>query len=574
MLGSLKKINFLINKRQRKGLIVLTILLFIGMFFEIFGLGILIPTISIISDPNLLETYPLISPIRIFFNDFSDNEFILIFLVFVIVLYFLKSLFIVLLVFKQNRFISNISANISSELFSKYINQPYSFHLKQNSSELIKNIQVEVHHFNAFLLSLITLFIEGGFAIAVLGTLIFVEPLGAISLGIFYGILSLIFLRLTKRKIDEWGRLRLKVDTKAFKIATEALGGIKELIVFNKKQLFIDLFRENIFFKARLSSNYETISQIPRFYFELVSLIGLISFMIFFLIKGEDFATMISTLGLFVAATFRIIPSLNRMITSNQILKFTIFSINVIHKELKLESVNDTNSIQDFNFQNVIELKNIIFKYDKSNHVLNKVSLKINKGDTVGIIGESGSGKSTLVDLLMGLIEPSSGEILVDGIKNFQLTKSWKNKIGYVSQSIYLMDDSIKNNIGFGISGKLIDETRVINLLRQVRLDNFIKTLDKGINTKVGERGVQLSGGQRQRIGIARALYHDPDIIILDEATSALDLETERDIMDTFRGLKGKRTIIMIAHRISTLKDSDFLFKVEKGEIQKLKTIL
>ena len=574
MLGSLKKINFLINKRQRKGLIVLTILLFIGMFFEIFGLGILIPTISIISDPNLLETYPLISPIRIFFNDFSDNEFILIFLVFVIVLYFLKSLFIVLLVFKQNRFISNISANISSELFSKYINQPYSFHLKQNSSELIKNIQVEVHHFNAFLLSLITLFIEGGFAIAVLGTLIFVEPLGAISLGIFYGILSLIFLRLTKRKIDEWGRLRLKVDTKAFKIATEALGGIKELIVFNKKQLFIDLFRENIFFKARLSSNYETISQIPRFYFELVSLIGLISFMIFFLIKGEDFATMISTLGLFVAATFRMIPSLNRMITSNQILKFTIFSINVIHKELKLESVNDTNSIQDFNFQNVIELKNIIFKYDKSNHVLNKVSLKINKGDTVGIIGESGSGKSTLVDLLMGLIEPSSGEILVDGIKNFQLTKSWKNKIGYVSQSIYLMDDSIKNNIGFGISGKLIDETRVINLLRQVRLDNFIKTLDKGINTKVGERGVQLSGGQRQRIGIARALYHDPDIIILDEATSALDLETERDIMDTFRGLKGKRTIIMIAHRISTLKDSDFLFKVEKGEIQKLKTIL
>ena len=220
MLSSLKKINFLINKRQRKGLIVLTIMLFIGMFFEIFGLGILIPTISIISDPNLLETYPLISPIRIFFNDFTDNEFILIFLVFVIVLYFLKSLFLVLLVFKQNRFISNISANISSELFSKYINQPYSFHLKQNSSELIKNIQVEVHHFNAFLQSLITLFIEGGFAIAVLATLIFVEPLGAISLGIFYGILSLIFLRLTKRKIDEWGKLRLKVDTKAFKIAS------------------------------------------------------------------------------------------------------------------------------------------------------------------------------------------------------------------------------------------------------------------------------------------------------------------------------------------------------------------
>ena len=247
MLSTLKKVNFLITKRQRKGLVVLTLLLFIGMILEAFGLGILIPTISIISDPKMIESNSIMSSIRSFFHEFSDNEFIFIFLGIVVIIYFIKSFFLVFLLFKQNRFINNISANISYKLLKNYMNQPYNFHLKQNTSELLKNVQVEVHHFHAYLLSLITLIIEGGFVLSILATLIYVEPIGAISIGIFFGILSLIFLRLTQKKIAEWGNLRQEVDTKAFKIALEALGGIKELIIFGKKSFFINDFKNNIF---------------------------------------------------------------------------------------------------------------------------------------------------------------------------------------------------------------------------------------------------------------------------------------------------------------------------------------
>ena len=573
MLSTLKKVNFLITKRQRKGLVVLTLLLFIGMILEVFGLGILIPTISIISDPKMIESNSIMSSIRSFFHEFSDNEFIFIFLGIVVIIYFIKSFFLVFLVFKQNRFINNISANISYELLKNYMNQPYNFHLKQNTSELLKNVQVEVHHFHAYLLSLITLIIEGGFVLSILATLIYVEPIGAISIGVFFGILSLIFLRLTQKKIAEWGNLRQEVDTKAFKIALEALGGIKELIIFGKKSFFINDFKNNIFFKSRLSSNHATVTQIPRFYLELISIIGLISFIILFLLKGQDFATIVSILGLFVAATFRMMPSLNRMIAAKQSLKFNGFSLNIIHRELKLKAKYDDKFSHEskFNFQNIIEFKKVNFKFNKSNTILKSVDLKIIKGESIGIIGESGSGKSTLIDLLVGLHEPTSGEILVDGINGFQMTQSWRNTIGYVSQSIHLMDDTIKNNIAFGIPEEMIDIFRINSIIKQVKLEKFVSTLKYGFNTKVGERGVQLSGGQRQRIGIARALYHDPDIIILDEATSALDLQTESDVMNAFKSLKETKTIIMVAHRMSTLESCNVIYKIENGEIQKLK---
>ena len=266
-------------------------------------------------------------------------------------------------------------------------------------------------------------------------------------------------------------------------------------------------------------------------------------------------------------------PSLNRMIAAKQSLKFNGFSLNIIHRELKLKAKYDDKFSHEskFNFQNIIEFKKVNFKFNKSNTILKSVDLKIIKGESIGIIGESGSGKSTLIDLLVGLHEPTSGEILVDGINGFQMTQSWRNTIGYVSQSIHLMDDTIKNNIALGIPEEMIDIFRINSIIKQVKLEKFVSTLKYGFNTKVGERGVQLSGGQRQRIGIARALYHDPDIIILDEATSALDLQTESDVMNAFKSLKETKTIIMVAHRLSTLESCNVIYKIENGEIQKLK---
>jgi ABC-type multidrug transport system fused ATPase/permease subunit len=569
MISVLKKINFLITKRQRKGLFILTLLLFIGMILEVFGLGILIPALSIILEPEMLEKTPLISSIRNYFSEFSDQSFIFLFLGAIVVVYLIKSLFIVFLTHKQNRFLTNITAYISNNLFSSYLSQPYNFHLNRNASQLIKNIQVEINYLYTFLLSLITILIEGGFVFSVLATLIYIEPFGAICIGIFYGLLSLLFLQFTKRKLKTWGNLRQELDGQVSKIALEGLGGIKDLLILGKTTFFIDEYSKKNYLKARLNANQGTVSQIPRFYLELISIVGLVSFIIILLLQGKDTTSLITVLGVFVAATFRMIPSLNRIIAATQSMKYYLPSVDVIYKEINSYSqikIHE-NSLENFKFQNEIEFKKVNFSFKNGTPVLLDINFKIRKGQIIGIIGESGSGKSTLIDLLIGLHKPTSGEIIIDGISGMQMKQAWRNNIGYVSQSIYLTDDSIENNIALGIPNSKIDKSRIEEVLKLVQLESFINKLELGIETKVGERGVQLSGGQRQRIGIARALYHNPEILILDEATSALDNETEKEVMKSLDYLKSTKTIIMIAHRISTLKECDVIFKVEKGHL-------
>ena len=563
MLSTLKKINFLITKRQRKGLVILTLLLFVGMILEVFGLGILIPALSILLDPEMIETNSIASFVRSFFLGYSNQNFLFIVLGTIVTVYFLKSFFLVFLTHKQNRFLSNTSAYISNKLFYSYMSQPYSFHLNRNASELIKNIQIEIYYLHTFLLSLITVFIEGGFVVSVLATLIYIEPIGAMSIGVFYGFLSIIFLQFTKRKLNDWGNLRESLDAQVSKTALEGLGGIKDLLILGKTAFFIEEYSNKNFFKARLNANQGTVSQIPRFYLELISIIGLVSFIILLLLQGKDSASLVTILGVFVAATFRMIPSLNRIIAATQSMKYYRPSVDIIYKEIKDNIVFEDNNSKDYNFKNDIEFRSVDFSFTKDSSVLKDINLIIKKGQTIGIIGESGSGKSTLVDLLIGLHKPTSGEILIDRINNFQMNQSWRNNIGYVSQTIYLTDDTIKKNIAIGVPENKINDSKIIELLKQVQLEKFINNLELGINTKVGERGVQLSGGQRQRIGIARALYHDPQLLILDEATSALDSETEEEVMESINQLKDNKTIIMIAHRISTLVDCDKIYKIQ-----------
>ena len=569
MISTLKKINFLITKRQRKGLVILTLLLFVGMILEVFGLGILIPALSIILEPEMVEKTPLIYSIRNYFSEFSNQNFIFLFLGTIVIVYFVKSLFIIFLTFKQNRFFTNITAYTSNNLFSIYLSQPYKFHLNRNASELIKNIQIEINHYYIFLLSLITILIEGGFIFSVLLTLIYIEPFGAIFIGLFYGLLSVIFLQFTKRKLKAWGSLREDFDGQVSKIALEGLGGIKDLLILGKATSFMEDFSNKNYLKARLNANQATVSQMPRFYLELISVVGLVSFIMVLLFQGKETTSLISILGVFVAATFRMIPSLNRVIAAIQTMKFFSPALDIIYKEINSYTQVKTfeNSLENFKFKSEIEFRKVNFSFSEKSVVLKNINLKINKGQTIGIIGESGSGKSTLVDVLIGLHKPTSGEIFIDGKKDFQLKQSWRNKIGYVSQSIYLTDDTIKKNIAFGVSEDKIDIARINQLIKDVQLDEFIKTLELEIDTKVGERGVQLSGGQRQRIGIARALYNQPEILVLDEATSALDSETEKEVMESINNLKGKKTIIMIAHRISTLIKADIIYEVKNNQI-------
>jgi len=571
MLETLKKINFLITKRQRKGLVILTMLLFVGMILEVFGLGILIPALSILLDPEIIEKTPVLHNIRDHFSELSNQSFLIIFLLSIVLIYFIKTLFLVFLTHKQNRFLSNITAFMSNKLFESYLKQPYSFHLNRNVSELIKNIQLEINFLNTFLLSLITIFIEGGIVLSVLATLIYIEPIGAISIGVFYGLLSVLFLQFTKRKLNSWGQFRQELDAQVSKIALEGLGGIKDLIILGKTSFFIDYFSQKNYLKARINANQNTVSQIPRYYLEFISILGLVSFIIMMVVQGKNATTLITVLGVFVAATFRMIPSLNRIIAAIQSLKYYLPSVDLVYKEIMSANLAKEVSIneQKFYFNTKIKLINISFKFEEGNYILKDINLQINKGQTIGIIGESGSGKSTLVDLLIGLHKSNDGIIEIDGVKDMQMNQSWRNSIGYVSQVIYLSDDTIKNNIAFGIPNEEVNENRILELIKQVQLETFINTLENGFNTRVGERGTQLSGGQRQRIGIARALYHNPDILVLDEATSALDSKTEKEVMLSISNLKGKKTIIIIAHRLSTLSEADTIYEIKNKKLTK-----
>ena len=572
MFNILGKINSLITSRQRRGILILLVLLFIGMILEVFGLGIILPMINILLDPEMVNNTFGLRSVKSFFPRFSHQDFIFFFLGIILLLYVIKTLYQVLLTYKQNVFINNVISNISNNLYTSYLNRPYKFHINSNTSELTKNLQIEVNYFFSFLSSLISLFLELGFLLAIILTLIFIEPIGAISIGIFYGFLSVIFFQFTKSKLSNWAELRETFDLQVSKNIFEGLGGIKDLLILGKIDIYIQQFSKNNNLRQRLNAKMGTLSQIPRFYLELVSIFGLLSFICILIYQGKEPTTLITVLGVFVAAIFKMIPSVNKIITVSQLLKFHYPSVNIIYNELKdfKDNRESTISPRNFNFQNNIQFSNIDFGYSIKNKILKGLNLNIKKGQTLGIIGESGSGKSTFVDLLVGLHKPVFGQILIDGIAGLQMSQTWRNKIGYVSQTLYLIDDSILNNIALGVPYDMIDISFINKLLVQVQLEKFVNSLENGINTRVGERGVQLSGGQKQRIGLARALYNKPEILILDEATSALDNQTEKGVMDSVNKLKGGITKIIIAHRLSTLSNCDIIYELSNKKLNKV----
>lgn len=570
MLKEIKKVFYLFSRRQKKGFIILTFLVFVGMLLEIFGLGILIPAISILLDPDFIKSSNALSLIRDLLSNLSDLEFLYLSLIFIIIVFFVKTIYLIFLTYTQNKFLNNTIVNITNNLFKYYLSQEYIFHVNNNSSQLIKNLHIVISQLNTYLISFISLITEGGFLIAIISTLIYIEPLGAITIGLTYGLLSFVFLNGTKKKLEKWSKLRLEADGKVFKIASEGFGAIKDLLILNKANYFQTQFNTTNNLKGILSTKQSTLSQVPRFYFEFISVLGLMSFIVILLLKGIELNVLIGTIGVFVAATFRVIPSLNRIVTALQNLKFYKNSLDIVFNEIKdfshLKRKQVSEKIE--NFENCIELKDISFYYKKENKIFENINLKIKKGESIGIIGESGSGKSTLVDLFIGLHKPTSGSIFIDKKEVKNNNYSLMNLVGYVSQTIYLTDDTIKNNIAFGVDEQNISEKKIYKIIKQVQLEKFINSLENGIETRTGERGVQLSGGQRQRIAIARALYNNPQIIILDEATSALDIETEAEIMKTISIFKGKKTIIIIAHRKSALTICDSIYNVKDKTIK------
>lgn len=577
MLGDFKKINNILNQNQKNRMFILFFMLIIGMIFEVLGIGLLLPIITSIINPEKIMGYTLINDLILFFNIKSELEFIKYLLLLLIIVFLIKSIYLLFLSYYQNNFISKLTVDTSDILFKNYLNKNYIFHLNKNSSELIKNFQVEITGFGNYLISFLQLITESVLAISVIFTLLYIELKATILVMLFFVILSFIFHQFAKKKSEKWGKLRAINDTDISKVIIEGLSGIKEILILGRKSFFLKKLIDLNKIKADLNVKSMTIRQVPRFYLELLSVISLVVFIYLLLLNNQELDSIIITVGVFVGATFRLLPSINRILSSLQNIKFYKSSLDIISFELggaEKEIKNEELESNIIYFNKSIELKNISFCYVKNKSILDKINLKIDKGELVGIIGQSGAGKTTLINIIVGLLFQDSGKIFLD---DKQLSKAninlWRNKIGYVPQDVYLTDDTIENNIAFGIEINKIDSKNIENAIQQSQLKTFIDQLPNGKNTIVGERGVQISGGQRQRIGIARALYNDAELLILDEATSALDVETESQFMESVLNLKGNKTVLIITHRLSTIENCDKIFKIEKGELKQTKNI-
>jgi ABC-type multidrug transport system fused ATPase/permease subunit len=569
---TLKKLLYLLTSEQKKELILLTILMTVGLLFEMIGVGIVIPVLGIITNIEIINKYPVLKSFFSNTNDQLQHEKLVIYaLLLLVIVYLSKTIYLMFLTWRQSRISSTLSAHLAKKLFSGYLDLPYLFHTERNSSDLIRNIQSEVNYFNNIAQSFITLTTEISGIIGIAFILLIIEPVGAISVSTFLILFAFIFYRLVRNKLLRLGYERQIEEGNLIRILNEGFGSIKISKLMGKTNYFIKLFNKTSNKKAITYSTIFAFQQFPRLYIEFMGVLSIALFIISMSFLSKPIDTLLPVIGVFIVAAFRLMPSVNRILGSMQNIRSAKPVVDLLHNEFLLISKNYPNQNQlssKFTFNNIIEINSLYFSYPNTNNlILENISFKIHKGECVGFIGPSGSGKSTLVDIMLGLITPTSGKILVD---NFEITENsyeWQQKIGYVSQFIYLTDDSIRNNVAFGIPNDEVDENAIIIAIKMAQLQEHIEKLPDGILTKVGEQGIQLSGGQRQRIGIARALYYNPDVLVFDEATSALDSNTEKEVIASINSLKGKKTIIIIAHRLSTLSICDKIFKIENGTI-------
>lgn len=564
------KSRALLTPEERREAVLMLLLMVVGMLLETLGVGLVIPAITLMMQGDLLGRYPFMASLFTPLGDASQATLITMAMLGLVSVYLIKNLFLAFLIWKQTSFAFDVQAQLSQRLFTTYLRQPYTFHLQRNSAQLMRNITGEVAIFAGVISSILLLLTESLVLAGIAILLLLVEPVGALAIVIVLGGAAWVFHRTTKARISRWGVERQHHDGLRIQHLQQGLGGAKDVKLLGREKNFLFQFDFHNTKSARVSKKQSTLQNYPRLMFEMLAVTGLAVLVISMLGQGRDMASLVPTLGLFAAAAFRLMPSVNRVLTAIQNLRYTLPVIDHLYDESQLESSASMqgSSTNRTAFDSELRLCDISFRYPSaSSEALSGVSMTIRKGELVGFIGSSGSGKSTLVDLILGLLTPDAGKIEIDSREIHRDLRAWQDQIGYVPQSIYLTDDTLRRNVAFGLADDEIDNLAVHRAINAAQLSEFVSSLPEGLETLVGERGVRLSGGQRQRIGIARALYHDPSVLVLDEATSALDNATETGVMEAVTALKGSKTMIVVAHRLSTVEKCDRLYKMERGVV-------
>lgn len=571
-----KKLLLLMSSREKRmGGIILILMIFVA-FFETIGVASIFPFMSLLTNPDLIES-------NIFFNKFYETLFIFgidnykeflfasglvsfFLLIFSLLLKIISTYF-------QVRFIRMREYSIGKRLLEGYLNQPYSWFLNKHSADLGKNILSEIGTVVDNALSpLLELLSKSLISISILILLVIVDPFIAIIVGVLFGSVYALIFFFIKKFILNIGKQRSLNNEIRFKVVREAFDALKEIKVRSLEENYIQNFSISSMQYAGSIAFSQIIAIMPRFILEIIAFGSIILVLIYMVARGDSLSTALPIISLYIYAGYRLLPALQQIYSSMTKLNFVGHSINFLYKDTGLKISNNLSKPKKIlTLNNEIVLKNIYFSYpNSSSNTINNISLRIPAKSITGLVGATGSGKTTIVDIILGLLEPQKGSLNVDGVNiTRQNSRSWQQNIGYVPQQTYLSDNSVSENIAFGLKPEEINQTKVEQVSKIANLHDFvINELSNQYQTEIGEKGIRISGGQRQRIGIARALYHDPQLLILDEATSSLDNETEKVVMDAINNLKNHISIILIAHRLETVKKCDVIFLIENGRIK------
>ncbi len=589
---------FYILEGKRKKLVLLLFIFTLTSVLEALGIGLIGPFLNIAARPESIHNIPLLDWIYQQLDLQSSAQFIPLLGTAIAIVFCLKSLLYFLSWAKIYQYSSGLTQSLITSLLNAYLAVPYTFHLNRNTANLIKNILVETSTFTgACILPLLKGTVN---FIILLFLFLLLAKTDLLLLVMIMGILLPIFIlfNLLGNKFKKWGKIKSESKLEMIRILNHGLGGLKETRVIGCESYFQNQMASKAQQFAQADSLFSTSQILPRILIET----ALIVFVMFFISLSliflkQDMEEITGIMGIFAIAAMRLIPATSNLFGSINQLRNSKHAVNMLYfdlreldqqkgkginkltklksqksKKLKSQISSSVDLINDrdraITFSNQIELDHITYSYENSSQLaVENISLKIQKGQSIALIGKSGSGKTTLVDIILGLLEPKAGDILVDGKSIYSNLRSWQDMVGYIPQSIFLIDDTVERNIAFGVPDQLIDAARMDKAIKAAQLEELVTQLPEGIKTQVGERGIRLSGGQRQRIGIARALYHEREILVLDEATSALDNETERLVSDAIKSLAGTKTLIIIAHRLTTVEHCDRLYLLEKGRV-------
>jgi ABC-type multidrug transport system fused ATPase/permease subunit len=569
-IGSIRKALRIFTPRQKRTGLWIVALAFIGMILEILGTALVVPVLSLTEHSDWRTQYPALAPWLARAGNPSNERLILWSVIALVVVFVVKTSFLVYYYWEESRFVFGFQAELSQRLFTTYLRQPYPFHLQRNSAILLRNTINEVSNFNVVLSQGTTLITEGLVLTGMSVLLISLEPFGALVVLVMLGGTSFLFHLATRKHLFRWGKARQRHEGMRIKHLQEGLGSIKDVKLLGREEDFLAQYHLHNILSTDAARHHNTLKQLPRLWLEMLIVAGIAALVFSLLANGRTIVSIVPVLGLFGAAAFRLMPSANRLSSAVQSLKYGMPVVHVLYDELALDAPapRDANRQPAAAFQDAITITDVKFTYaGAARPALNGITLVVKRGECVGLIGPSGSGKSTLVDVLLGLLPNDSGVIAIDGKPIDTILRAWQDQIGYVPQSIYLTDDTLRRNVAFGVPDERIDDGAVRRAISAARLDEFVAAQPDGLNSVVGERGVRISGGQRQRVGIARALYHDPAVLVLDEATSALDAVTETEVMQAVMEMHGSKTILIVAHRLSTVQRCDRLYRIECGRV-------